>query len=114
MKIEVRHEGGVTVLSAVGALVIGPGEQLMNDTTGRLLNEGRVRLVIDLGGVTKIDSSGVDSLILSCRQARERGGDAKLVRVTPRLQKLFHLTHLDQVLEIYPDVEQGISSFSSS
>lgn len=114
MKIEVKHEGDVTVLSAVGALVIGRGEQLMNETTTRLLDQGRVHLVIDLGGVTKVDSSGVDSLIMTWRQARERGGDAKLARVTPRLQKLLELTHLNKVLEIYPDVARGVSSFTGS
>lgn len=113
MKITVRQEGKVTVVEPVGSLVIGPAEQTMNDTISRLLVDGATRLVIDLGAVKKIDSSGIETLLVACRRARDQGGDAKLVRVAPRFQTLLEIAQLTSVLKIYPDVGAAIASFSS-
>ncbi len=113
MKLEVHDENDVTVITAVGSLVIGPAEQAMNDTVSRLLVDGRIRLVIDIGGVKRIDSSGIEALLIACRQAREQGGDAKLARVAPRFQTLLEIAHLTGVLRIYADVAEAVSSFSA-
>ncbi len=83
----------------------------MNDTIARLFAEGRFRLIIDMAGVAKMDSSGVDALVMACHHARERGGDAKLVGLVPRVHKLLELTQLTTVFEIYPDLAQAMSSF---
>ncbi len=113
MKLEVRNEQDVTVISAVGSLVMGPPEDAMNQTVSRLLVDGRTRLVIDIGGVKKIDSSGIETLLIACQRAREQGGDAKLARVAPRFQTLLEIAHLTKVLEIYPEVADAVSSYTS-
>jgi len=114
MKVDIKHEGKVTIITPVGPLIIGPGERLMNETVSRLFVERRVHLLIDMAGVNKIDSSGVDSLVMTCRRARENGGDAKLARLVPRVQQLLEMTHLTSVFEIYPDIAQAVSSFSTA
>ena len=113
MKVDVKQEGKVTVVTPVGPLVIGPGERLMNETVARLFVERKVHLLIDMAGVSKIDSSGVDALVMTCRRARDNGGDAKLARLVPRVQQLLEMTHLTSVFEIYPDLAQGLSSFAA-
>lgn len=111
MKLEVRHVGQVTVVAPTGKLVIGEGETLMNQTTSRLVGEGRVHLVIDLDGVTLMDSSGVDSLVLATRLTQENGGKIKLVHVSRHIYKLLDLTGLTAVIEICLSTEEAISSF---
>src|SRR5712692_10540339 len=111
MKIEVRHERDVTVMVPVGSLVIGTPEQTMNEGVTRLLGEGHNRLVVDLGEVKKIDSSGIETLLIACQRARDAGGDVRLARVAPRFQTLLEIAHLTNVLRIYPDVATAIKDF---
>ena len=113
MKLSVRQEGGVTVLTPVGPMVIGPGEQEMHEAVARLLSERQVRLVFDMSGVTKADSSGIESLLNACRQARERGGDARLAGVSQRLRTLLEISQLTNVLELYADVNEAVSSYTA-
>ena len=111
MKIEVRQERDVTVVVPVGSLVIGTPEQTMNDGITRLLGEGHSRFVFDLAEVKKIDSSGIETLLVACQRAREKGGDVRLARVAPRFQTLLEIAQLTNVLKIYPDVETAVKEF---
>ncbi len=95
----------------VGSLVIGTPEQTMNEGVTRLLGEGHNRLVVDLAEVKKIDSSGIETLLVACQRAREKGGDVRLARVAPRFQTLLEIAQLTTVLKIYPDVETAVRDF---
>lgn len=112
MKIDVRQEGNVWIVAPNGPIVIGPSERTMNETIGRLLADHKFNIVIDMGGVPRIDSSGVDTLVNACRRTREHGGDAKLARLTPRIKHLLHITQLTSVFDIYEDVAQATSPWS--
>ncbi len=114
MKIEVRQEGSVAVVTPVGALIIGAGERLMNETIARLFADHKFHIVIDMGGVPRIDSSGVDTLVHACRLARENGGDAKLAGLNARIRQLLEITQLTSVFDIYPDVAQAASPWTNS
>jgi len=91
--------------------VIGQPEQTINETVTRILADGHTRLVIDLGEVRKIDSSGIETLLTACQRARDAGGDVRLARVAPRFQTLLEIAHLTNVLRIYPDVATAIKDF---
>ncbi len=112
MKLDIRDENDVTVISAAGSLVLGPAEDVMNETVRRLIVDGRTRLIIDLGAVKRIDSTGVECLLTTCQRARESGGDARLARVSPRFQTLLEIAHLTEVLKIYPEVADAVSSYT--
>lgn len=112
MKVEVRNENDVTVLKPVGSLVIGAPEKVMAEAVSRVFVDGRTRLVIDVSGVKRMDSSGIEIILTACQRARELGGDVKLAHVSPRFQTLFEIAQLTSVLKIYPDVAAAISSFS--
>jgi anti-sigma B factor antagonist len=109
VKIDVRQEGNVWVVTPNVPLVIGAGERLLNETIARLFTERKFNIVLDMGAVNRIDSSGVDSLVTAVRRARENGGDAKLARLTPRIHQLLEITQLTTVFDIYPDVTQALA-----
>ena len=109
MKIDVRQEGNVTVVTPTGSLIIGAGERTMNETIARLLADRKFHIVIDMACVPRMDSSGVDTLVTACRRARDNGGDAKLARLTPRIRQLLEITQLTTVFDIYPDVAAASS-----
>ena len=111
MKVNVRNENDVAVIVPVGSLVIGQPEEAIHETVTRLLADGRKRLVIDLGEVKKIDSSGIETLLTACQLARDAAGDVRLARVAPRFQTLLEIAHLTNVLKIYPDAETAVRDF---
>lgn len=113
MKLETTFEGKVAVLRPSGRLLIGEAEDLMNETVARIVCDGRVHLLIDMSGVTAMDSSGVDCLIRAWTLAEQYGGTTKLVNLTPRLQSLLEITGLHTVFEIHSDPQRAVSSFVS-
>ncbi len=112
MKLHIREENDVTVIAPAGSLVLGPSEDAMNEALNRLIGEGRTRLIIDLGGLKRIDSSGIECLLVASERAREHGGDARLARVSKRFQSLIDIAHLGGVLHIYPEVADALSSYT--
>jgi anti-sigma B factor antagonist len=111
IKVAVRNANDVTIVMPSGSLVIGQPEKAMNDTVRQLLADHQTRLVIDLGDVKKIDSSGIETLLTACQQARDVGGDVRLARVPKRFQTLLEIAHLTNVLKIYPDAETAAKDF---
>lgn len=113
MKVDVRHEGNISIITPAGPMIIGAGERLMNETVGRLFADHRFKIVIDLGGVPRLDSSGVDSLVMAVRRARENGGDAKLANLMPRVRQLLEMTQLTTVFDIATDVADAVSRWTN-
>ena len=112
MKVQVRDERDVTVITPSGSLVLGPSEDAMKETLSRLIGDGRTRLVIDLGGLKRIDSSGIECLLMASENARGHGGDARLARVPKRFQTLLDIAKLTGVLRSYPEVADAVSSYT--
>jgi anti-sigma B factor antagonist len=78
-----------------------------------LAQETSGRLVLDLGDLAFLDSSGLAALVSGYKAAIEVGGSLKLASLVPQVAQIFALTRLDRVFEIYPDVETAVSSFLS-
>ena len=112
MKLQIREENDVTVITPAGSLVLGPSEDAMSEALSRLIGQGHTRLVIDLGGLKRIDSSGIECLLIASERAREHGGDARLARVPKRFQTLIDIAKLAGVLHIYPEVADALSSYT--
>lgn len=111
MKIDVEQTGHVSVLRPSGKLQIGEPEERMNSAVARLVEEGHVHILIDLAGVTAMDSSGVDTLVRAWRLTQQRGGAMKLANVPPRVKTLLELTGLSGVWEIHRNSQEAMSSF---
>lgn len=111
MKIDVTDDGPVAVVSLEGDFVIGEPESAFNRAVSRLVEDGRVNLVIDLSRVRSLDSSGLGALVRALAASQSEGGLTKLLHVTPRIGKLLEVTQLGSVFEIFDDRERAISSF---
>ncbi len=74
-----------------------------------LVAGGRGQIVCDLAGVGFLDSSGLAALVSGLKATRERGGYLKLAGVNAQVGKIFHLTMLDRVFEMYADVEAALA-----
>jgi anti-sigma B factor antagonist len=112
-KINIRHMEGVTVLEVTGRIVLGDGGVLFRDSIQEALQTGTKKLVVDLGGVNYMDSSGLGELTNAYTAAKARGCDVKLSRLTRKLDNLMQITKLATVFDIYSDEVEAVASFSS-
>ena len=111
MELTTSDVGNVTVLAVRGDLVIGEPETAFKKTVTRLLEEGKVNLLVDLGEVGFLDSSGLGALVRAMTLSQKEGGQTKLLRAGPQVRKLLEMTKLDSVFEIYDDPASALASF---
>jgi len=112
-KINIRHMQGVTVLEATGRIVLGEGAIALRDSVQNALKTGIKKLVVDMGGVNYMDSSGLGELTNAYTSAKARGCDVKLAGLTRRLDSLMLITKLATVFDIYSDEAEAVAAFSN-
>ena len=83
----------------------------MREVIGHALSEGRTNILLDLSGVTTIDSSGIGELVGSYTTVTNRGGKLKLLHLPAKLNELLHVTQLITVFEVYENEPDALKSF---
>ena len=111
LEIKERNVGDVVVLDLQGRITIGEGSVQLRDAVGRLLAAGRQKIVLNLEGVTYVDSSGIGELVSRYTTTKNQGGQLKLLKLTKKIKDLLMITKLLTVFEIYEDEEAALSSF---
>src|SRR5437870_4696247 len=101
MQITEGSIGDVTILELEGRLVLGEGDIALRDCVNRLVEQGRVKIVLDMQNVTRLDSAGIGMLVAKYLTASRKGGGLKLVRLTIRGDHVMHITKLHTVFEIF-------------
>lgn len=104
----------IVCLNLQGTLEIGSDVQRLTDMVKTHLEAGENQILLDLGGVRYIDSTGISVLIQIYSAARDTGGAMKLIRLTQRVHDVLQITRLSSVFEIYNDPEKAIESFRTS
>jgi anti-sigma B factor antagonist len=104
-----RTEGEHTVLAVSGEVDVYTAPSL-RDRIAELLDGGKRKLVIDLGGVEFLDSTGLGVLVAGLNRAREVGGSLSLVCPQERVLKLFRITGLDEVFTVHSTVDDAALS----
>ena len=110
MDLDIQDDGGVTIITVRGDLVIGDAETSFKKAVTRLIEEGRVNLLVDLSAVGFLDSSGLGALVRALTNTQKEGGQTKLLNAGPQIRKLLQMTKLDSVFEIHEDMERAVSS----
>ena len=111
MRVDVRDDLGVTVIAPHGKVTIAGGDVTLRDAVNTALESGRSRLVVDLRGITGMDSSGLGELI-GCRGLAERlGAEIKLVDGGQKLSRLLTMTRLVGIFQIVDDLGAALSAF---
>lgn len=114
MKIEERQVGDVTVVAVAGDIRnLEQGDVLLKDKVRSLLQQGRLKILVDLGGVAYLDSAGLGELVASYVTAKNKGGSLKLLGLTKRLNDLLTITKLTTVFESFDSEADGIASFGT-
>jgi anti-sigma B factor antagonist len=111
MKATSRSVDGVDIISLQGKITIGAGDSQLRDVINEALNSGNNRILLDMSGVTTIDSSGIGELVGSYTTVTNRGGKLKLLHLPAKLNELLHVTQLITVFEVYENEDEAVKSF---
>ena len=111
MKITKREKNGVTILEVEGKVTIGKGDVVLREAVLQAIGEGPAKLLINLGEVTTIDSSGVGELVSAYTTVTNRGGKLKLVNMPPKVSDILQITQLITVFEVFESEDEAIKSF---
>ncbi len=111
LKTTMREVGTVSVLDLSGKITIGEGDALLREQVHHLLEGGRSKILLNLEGVSYMDSAGIGELVACYKRAREKGGTVKLLRPSGKVQDLLVLTKLEEVFENFADEKAALASF---
>jgi len=106
-----RDAGPVTVVDFSGRITLGDGSALLRKTLRDLLEEKRTRIVLNLGDVDYIDSSGIGELVSGYTSVKNRGGELKLLNLTKKVHDLLQITKLYTVFDVHSDEQAAVRSF---
>ena len=111
MKISVRTTEGVTIIEPVGKITIGVGDVALRESVLEVLETGELSILLNLEGVSTIDSSGVGEMVSAYTTVSNRGGKLKLLNLPPKVQDILQITQLITVFEVFDDEAEAIASF---
>jgi anti-sigma B factor antagonist len=113
MTITERRVGDVTILDMKGRLVLDDGDEALRAQLNELINQSRLKAVINMRDVTYIDSCGVGALVEKYVSMRRQGGDVKLLNLTPRSQHVLEIAGLLKIFEAYTTEAAAVASFET-
>ncbi len=114
MKSSSRKVDGVTVLDLSGRITLGEGSVVLRDLIRDLTASGNKKILLNLGDVTYIDSSGIGELVSAYTSVRNQGGDLKLLNLTKKVHDLLQITKLYTVFDVRDDETSAIGAFGAT
>jgi len=112
MKASTRQVDGVTIVDLSGRITLGEGSVILRDTVREVIGQGNKKILLNLGDVTYIDSSGIGELVSAFTSVRNQGGELKLLNLTKKVHDLLQITKLYTVFDIKDDEAGAIKSFT--
>ena len=112
VKLNTRQMGDVVVVDVSGRIILGEGSSVIRDELRALTDKGNRKVLLNLGDVTYIDSSGIGELVAGYTTMANAGGNLKLLNVTKRVEDLLHIIKLSTVFEVHEDEADAVRSFT--
>jgi anti-sigma B factor antagonist len=112
LDIHERREGDVAVLDLTGRIRITGGALALHRSIQSLVDEGKTKILLNLAGVTQIDSTGLGELISGYVTLTNKGGQIKLVHLTERLRDIMTITKLVTIFDVHENEADALASFT--
>ncbi len=112
MKSNTRQVDGVTIVDLSGRITLGEGSVVLRDTVRELIGKGNKKILLNLGDVNYIDSSGIGELVSAFTTVRNQGGELKLLNLTKKVHDLLQITKLYTVFDVKDDETSAVKSFT--
>ena len=115
MHISERTVGDVVIVDLSGKVTLGDGgDVVLKDKMQSLVQQGRKKVLLNLGDVSYVDSAGLGQIVQSYATVMKNGGSLKLLNVTKRIRDLLSITKLLTVFECHDSEDEAVTSFSSA
>lgn len=111
LEVTERQAGDVTILDMNGSVRMGEGAISLRNSIRGLSDGGKKKILLNLGGVKNIDSSGIGELIANYTTVSRDGGQLKLLNLTDKIQNLLVITKLLTVFDSYDNETDALNSF---
>lgn len=113
MKIKTTEKYEAVIIELKGNVMGGDDTKDFNDLLHKLIDEGKIKIVVDLSDVKFMNSSGLGMLIGGLTTIKKSDGFYKLANVTDKIESLLIITKLITIFETYDSVDKALESFSS-
>ncbi|MCU1271830.1 MAG: anti sigma b factor antagonist RsbV [Acidobacteriaceae bacterium] len=111
LKVSTRQVDGVSIVDCSGRITLGEGSVVLRDTVKDLLGKGQKKILLNLGDVNYIDSSGIGELVSAYTTAKNQGGELKLLKLTKKVHDLLQITKLYTVFDVKDDETAAVKAF---
>ena len=111
IKVSTRQVDGITVVDLSGRITLGEGSSTLRESVRDLVSKGQKKIVLNLGDVTYIDSSGIGELVSSYTTVSNQGGNLKLLNLQKKVHDLLQITKLYTVFDVHTDEAAAVKSF---
>ena len=112
MKVSTRQVDGITIVDCSGRITLGEGSVTIRDSVREILSKGQKKILLNLGDVSYIDSSGIGELVSAFTTVRNQGGELKLLNLTKKVHDLLQITKLYTVFDVKEDEAAAVKSFN--
>jgi len=111
MKSKSRENDGVTIVDLSGRMTLGEDTLLLRETIRDLISRERKMILLNLGDVPYIDSSGIGELVSAFTTVKNSGGELKLLNLTKKVRDVLQITKLYTVFDVFLNEEGAIHAF---
>jgi anti-sigma B factor antagonist len=106
-----REIEDIAIIDFSGKITLGEGSATLRRTIRELIDKGHRKIVLNLGDVDYIDSSGIGELVSGFTTVRNVQGELKLLHLTKRVHDLLQITRLFTVFDVQSDEDNALRSF---
>jgi len=110
-KATAREISGITVVDVTGRITLGEGSAMLREMVRDMMTKGQLKIILNLGDVTYIDSSGIGELVSGFTTVKNHGGELKLLNLTKKVHDLLQITKLYTVFDVHNDEGSALGSF---
>lgn len=112
VKLSTRQVGDVSVVDVAGRITLGEGSSALRETLREMVGKNQKKILLNLGDVSYIDSSGIGELVSGFTSVTNSGGQLKLLNLNKRVKDLLQITKLYTVFDVHDDEAHAIRSFT--
>ena len=112
VKLSTRQVGDVSVIDVTGRITLGEGSSALRDSLRELVGHDQKKILLNLGDVSYIDSSGIGELVSGFTTVTNAGGQLKLLNLSKRVKDLLQITKLYTVFDVHDDEAAAVRSFA--
>ena len=110
IKLSTRQVGDVSVVDVAGRITLGEGSSALRDLLREMVGKNQKKILLNLGDVSYIDSSGIGELVSGFTTVTNQGGQLKLLNLTKRVKDLLQITKLYTVFDVHDDEAAAVRS----